>query len=420
MANVRARIVAIGFGLAFAIGANMSANAQASVPVRKQAPAPPIMPATPAPVPAQKPIAGSPALLPGVDPNEHPSVAGLERGLAYCTEQTRLNPSDAALFYSCVAGIENYGSLPFVAPLDSGWFNIVIEYTTKAIELSGPKSPVAAQYYASRGNSWIKRYHRVGLYGAGGLLNTTGSTDRRDPADIDHAIADFTAAIAIEPYNAQSLSIDVKNGSNQWVVEPLNAYALRADAYYSRFLGDRNGSVDRQMSDLSGAIADYTDAIRVEPQSTTYFYKRADAYAARAPIFVQKNDLAHAVADYQAAVDDYTKSQSVDPHNDVSTGLLIARNGLAAVAVSPGDLASACNRCVADCETKVGRFPACKGVPLSAPQLASRVITPGTTCLHMYQICLNGPPLCDPITGRTASAACAGIVPGIRDFPPTP
>ena len=73
MAKIRRRITAIGLGIAFAIGANLTVSAQAPVPVRKAPP--PAPPANQAqPTPAQPANAGGTVTL-------HCGVAGISNNL---------------------------------------------------------------------------------------------------------------------------------------------------------------------------------------------------------------------------------------------------------------------------------------------------------------------------------------------------
>ena len=112
---------------------------------------------------------------------------------------------------------------------------------TKAIELN----PKVAGYYDGRGDAYKAK------------------------GDLDKAIADYTKAIEISP---------------KWD----EAYRDRGLAYYAK-------------KDYDQAIADYTKAIEIDPKDARYYDERGDAYKA-------KGDLDKAIADY-------TKTIELDPKN---------------------------------------------------------------------------------------------------------
>lgn len=85
----------------------------------------------------------------------------------------------------------------------------------------------------------------------------------RDGGDLDHAIADYTAAIGLAPHDKEALYS--------------RGYALH----------DR-GEFDR-------AIADYTAAIAIDDNDGDTYYARAVSYHA-------KGDLDHAIADYTTVI----------------------------------------------------------------------------------------------------------------------
>jgi len=98
-------------------------------------------------------------------------------------------------------------------------------------------------------------------------VNTVIDGGRRATADqaraFDLAIADFTAALRLDPNNAKT-------------------YQERGVAYLSK-------------GDLDKAIADFTQAIRLDPND-------ADAYYNRGYVYVTKKDYDRAIADFEAAL----------------------------------------------------------------------------------------------------------------------
>jgi tetratricopeptide (TPR) repeat protein len=85
----------------------------------------------------------------------------------------------------------------------------------------------------------------------------------RDGGDLDHAIADYSKAIELQPRDKE--------------------------AFYSR------GYVLQDKGDLDRAIADYTAAIGIDGSDADAFYGRALCYH-------HKGDLDHAIADYTTVI----------------------------------------------------------------------------------------------------------------------
>ena len=381
------------------------------------------------------------------DPDNLPLVTlaqgeeNIEQAIADFSEAIKLDPNNVAAYADRAVTEENRHQGFLYATRDAAHFNAYmanlaasVADTTAAIGIN----PKLAILYVNRAGTRMERDNAIKLSGTGGVIPVAGVDQRPDPADLDNAIADYTAAIALNPYIASidtpGRGIDLTqpamtswlHGAEDCEGKPgtacdmlasrINVYALRAAAYDSRIESSKdNGNIAATMADLGGEIADYTDAMRVEPQAVPYYHSRADAYLARAQIFDTGNDVSHAVADYRAAIADYTKSQSVDPSVNVSANLAQAQNRLAAVAVAPADVSSQCNKCVAYCE---GLF---KPAPRNCPSLSAAQPAPNdpkaTFCFTMYKLCVSGGnrPVCT-ITGRSATVACASVVPGISKF----
>ena len=292
---------------------------------------------------------------------------------------------------------------------------------------------------------------QISTFGAGGPLHVSGVEQKPDPADLDHAIADYGTAILLDPILkvlVPSSAIDLtqpvmwsttilasaagtcgiqENCNVSLPAQPLgtwataiypiqiNLYAAQAAVYNTRYL-KAGRDADAAMTNLDGVISDYTDAMRVEPQAIKYYSARGDTYLARAHLFDGKNDLPHAIADYQAAIADYTKSQSISPTVDVGAPLKEAQSALARDN-EQADIPTLCNKCVAYCQ-EAAHSSQCP--PLSAAQPSS-TNSQANRCFLMYQICLGisiGP--CG-IGGHPAISACTSVIPGIARFaPPSP
>lgn len=97
---------------------------------------------------------------------------------------------------------------------------------------------------------------------ADALVNRGSSFD--DDRDFGRAIADFTAAIALNPKDA-------------------SAFLLRGNSH------DANGDLDK-------ALADYNSAIGLDPHDASGYFNRATVYQA-------KGDMDRAIADYQKALE---------------------------------------------------------------------------------------------------------------------
>ena len=66
-----------------------------------------------------------------------------------------------------------------------------------------------------------------------------------------------------------------------------------------------NSGVDKyEQGDYQGAIADYTKALEINPESANAYYNRGNA----------KNKL----GDHQGAIADYTKALEIDPQNGIA------------------------------------------------------------------------------------------------------
>lgn len=147
--------------------------------------------------------------------------------------------------------------------------------------LGGPDRRIAACTRIIRGLS--DRFARSSAY-------FTRALAYRLKGDIDHAVADYS--MATEPgcgfmgYNRPATRDDVKVAIaiSESIHNPKDAFTFirRGDAYYQR-------------GDLDRAIADYSEAIRLDPKNPSTFGRRGDAYG-------EKADPEHAIADYSEAI----------------------------------------------------------------------------------------------------------------------
>ena len=131
-------------------------------------------------------------------------------------------------------------------------------------------------------------------------FNNRGNA-RSDKHDLDGAIADFTEAIAIDPRHAMAFSNRGITRRDKGDLEGAIAdftEAIALDPGDSRALTNRgNARCDR--GDLEGAIADYTQAVALDPRLAMAFNSRGNARRAK--------------ADLDGAIADYTQALAIDP-----------------------------------------------------------------------------------------------------------
>jgi len=154
----------------------------------------------------------------------------------------------------------------------------------------------------------------------------------REKSDVDHAIADFSQAIQLNPKytfawfnrgktyaDKKDLDHAVADYSEAIKLDPNNidAYYLRGKAYlakkdYDGAIADYNHLIEgnpkiaaavyndrgvayTNKNDIDRAIADYSQAIQLDP-------KDAQAYTNRALMYQAKGDLDHAIADFTQTI----------------------------------------------------------------------------------------------------------------------
>jgi tetratricopeptide (TPR) repeat protein len=151
--------------------------------------------------------------------------------------------------------------------------------------------------------------------------------------DYDRAIADYNEALRINPVYV--LALYGRFMATQSKTDNANAKVPRKEAKPQTSIPADIDYVARglawaQKRDYDRAIADYTEALRVNP-------KDAKAYTYRAVAWSNKNNYERAVADYSEAI--RINPQHVDAHNSAAWLLATApvasvRNGTRAVEVA--------------------------------------------------------------------------------------
>jgi lipoprotein NlpI len=119
-----------------------------------------------------------------------------------------------------------------------------------------------------------------------------------DKQDYDHAIAEYTQAIQIDPkearnYNNRCFAHNNKNELDLAIADCSQAILL--DPKLSRAYINRGAAYYHQ-ADYDHAIADYNQAILIDSKYAPAFEKRGIAYD-------DKQDYDHAVADYKKAIE---------------------------------------------------------------------------------------------------------------------
>ena len=153
-------------------------------------------------------------------------------------------------------------------------------------------------------DEWAKHKQKHDLWMQVFKLTRTGK-DKYDAKDYQGAIADYTAAMALDPKeatavlwrgNAKEKLKDYQGAIADYTaamaLDPKDATAVR-----------RRGNAKRKLEDYQGAIVDYTAAMALDPK---------DKYAAMNR-GLAKNEL----KDYQGAIADYTAAMALDPKDAV-------------------------------------------------------------------------------------------------------
>jgi tetratricopeptide (TPR) repeat protein len=220
----------------------------------------------------------------GANPKE--AIALLNRGNAYAqkgqydraiadyNEAIRLNPKDANALHS-------RGN----AYAQTGAYNYAIPDYDEAIQLD-PKNAFA---FFNRGNAYMEK----GQY--------------------DRAIADFDEAIRLDPQNVSALcnraNLYFKKGEYDRAIEDYDEVifynsgiedkdydeAIWADREGDALLFYRRGLAYSHKKRYEWAIADYDEAIRLDPKNAFAFFNRGNAY-------MEKGQYDRAIADFDEAI----------------------------------------------------------------------------------------------------------------------
>ena len=179
-----------------------------------------------------------------------------------------------------------------------GDYETSIKDFTEALRLN----PNMTAAYILRGRAYVGSVSLVtsiaanfGDVGTGGIRADVSAEQAARVHDL--AIADFTAAIRLDPNSPSALwergRAYLGNGSFDRAIADFNE-VIRLDpndagAYNSR------GNAYNSKGDIDRAIADFTAAIRLDPNLAFPYNNRGIAY-------VQKNDIDRAIADFTAAI----------------------------------------------------------------------------------------------------------------------
>jgi tetratricopeptide (TPR) repeat protein len=240
-------------------------------------------------------------------------------------EALRLNPDMAAAHV--LRGRALFASASDVVSVDANFGNVMVsankELTEEQTELYGRAiADFAAAIRLDPENAAIFRERGRAYYLSG---------------DFDKAMADFDQAIKLNPDYAAVYQTRGALYSNKGQYKKAIAdydQAIRRDsahvaAFYSR------GNAHRSLGDLDDAIADYSRAVELDPTLVAAFYNRgnshrslgdldsaiadygrvielkpdlAEAYINRGNMYDEKGEYANAIADFEAAL-------KVDPNN---------------------------------------------------------------------------------------------------------
>jgi tetratricopeptide (TPR) repeat protein len=152
-----------------------------------------------------------------------------------------------------------------IAHANRGKYETVVADFTEAIN----RDPNRARAYVLRGKAVMASISVVDNHAGDFDKMTFSRLKWNGEARINEAIADFNAAIRIDPHLAV-------------------AYLRRGHAY-------------REKGDHDRAIADYTEALRINPHDANAYHNRGNAYASK--------------GEYAEAIADFTEALRLDPHD---------------------------------------------------------------------------------------------------------
>jgi tetratricopeptide (TPR) repeat protein len=257
----------------------------------------------------------------------------LDAALADFDESIRLGATDPRAFL-------NRGQIHFL----KGRYDAAVIDFTQAISLNAAN----ADAYLQRAEAWKKKGDNASavidltqylqirpkdakVYAERGWLNYSAA---EEAADVDAALADFNAALEIDPRHASALigrsqiwkwkhepakAMDDANTAVDAAPQLANAYTLRGwlrtDADLDGALKDLNTALEisprlfnallqraevwRRKDELAKAIADLTTAIEVDPKSAVAYFQRSQILIAR--------------GEHRQAIDDLTAALQFNP-----------------------------------------------------------------------------------------------------------
>ncbi|GBU28796.1 hypothetical protein R84B8_02358 [Treponema sp. R8-4-B8] len=187
-----------------------------------------------------------------------------------------------------------------------GNYEMAIADFTEALKLN----PNMGAAYSLRGRAWYASVSRVTDVGTNFSYINTISTNGKATADqtraYDLAIADFTAALQLDPNNAH-IYIERGNaysdkGDYDRAIADYNQ-ALRLNPNYANAYNNR-GIAYKNKGDYDRAIADYNQAIKLYPYFAEAYNNRGFAYDAK--------------GDYDRAIEDYNQAIRLNPNYAVA------------------------------------------------------------------------------------------------------
>jgi tetratricopeptide (TPR) repeat protein len=252
-------------------------------------------------------------------------LAGVNVETAVQESSTRLNVRNDRAFKSLLADTRNvqvvvttedYGERTSAPPKTAGTFldrgilfatrgdfEMAIADFSEAIQLNS----TLASAYMLRGRALVASVSKVVKinenFSGFTYLIREGNITNDQKVIYDHAIADFTQAIRIDPnfakaYVGRGATYADKQDYDRAIVD--YTQAIRIDPNYATAYISR-GATYADKQDYDRAIADYNQAIKIDPNDATAYINRGSAYRTK--------------QDYDRAIADYTQAIRIGPND---------------------------------------------------------------------------------------------------------